>query len=156
MLSKLTGFLHLTRRERCLFLEAFCLSGMVRLALLIIPFRRLSLFLGKQAVESPWDENSESIQVAGAIGRAVETASRYTPWESKCFVQALVAKIMLRQMDIANTLYLGVVRDGRKGLAAHAWLRCGGLMVTGGPGENRFTKVGSFADCKKNVRAERR
>jgi hypothetical protein len=136
------------RRERWLCLEAFCLSGMVRLALLVIPFRRLSLFLGRQAEESPWTENSESVKVARAIGWAVETASRYTPWESKCLVQALVAKIMLRQLGIANTLYLGVARDDRKSLAAHAWLRCGGLVVTGGRAENRFTTVGNFADCQ--------
>jgi len=109
LLRQLKGFLHLTRREQWLFLEAFCLSGMMRLALLIVPFRKLSLFLGSQTEESPWTESNESVLAARAVGWAVETASCYTPWESKCFVQALVAKFMLRQLGIANTLYLGVV-----------------------------------------------
>jgi len=127
-------------------MEAFCLSGMVRMAILVAPFRWVSLFLGRQTAESPWAEDAENIRIAVRIGRVVETASRFTPWESKCLVQALVAKIMLRRLGIANTLYLGVVRDGRKGLAAHAWLRCGEMVVTGGRGRDQFTTVAKFAD----------
>jgi len=146
LLRRLNGFFHLPRRKQWMLLEAFCLSGVMRLALLVVPFRRLAVFLGSQAEESPWEEDDARVQVAGEIGRAVETACCFTPWKSKCFIQALTAKIMLRQLGIANTLYLGMDRNGRKEIEAHAWLRCGELIVTGGRGRERFTTLGKFTD----------
>ena len=91
-------------------------------------------------------EDLAKLEVASRIGRMVEMVSRYTPWESKCLVQAIVGKMMLRQCGIANTLYLGVGRDKGNSLMAHAWLRCGGLVITGRQGRERFTIVGKFAD----------
>jgi hypothetical protein len=46
---------------------------------------------------------------------------------------------------IDNTLYLGVGRDETKGLVAHAWLRCGELILTGG-GREHFMVVGKFSE----------
>ena len=55
---------------------------------------------------------------------------------------------MLRRLGIANTLYLGVGKEEGKGLVAHAWLRCGGTILTGASGCERFTVVGKFADYR--------
>jgi hypothetical protein len=60
-------------------------------------------------------------------------------------VQALAAKIMLTRRGICSTLYLGAAKAG-EGLAAHAWLRSGSVIVTGGPGRERFTVISTFAD----------
>ena len=50
--------------------------------------------------------------------------------------------------SIANTLYLGVAREGGAGAPAiaHAWLRSGHSVVTGAAGRERFTVVATFAD----------
>jgi len=143
---KLMAFFHLSRQEQGLLFKAFCLSGVVRLVVLVLPFRWLSFFLGTHMRESPWEENDTALESAARVGHAVETASQYTPWESKCLVQAIVGKIMLRRLGIASTLYLGVGRDERKDLVAHAWLRCGEIVLTGGQGRDRFTVVSNFAD----------
>lgn len=145
MIRRVIKFFSLSWQDRWLFIEAFCLTGIVRLAILLIPFRRLSMVLGKHMRESPIKEDVVEAEVARRIGWGVETVSRYTPWESKCLVQAIVGKIMLRQYEIANTLYLGVRRDAGS-LVAHAWLRCGATIITGGQGWERFTMVGKFAD----------
>lgn len=87
----------------------------------------------------------EELILARRIGWIVKTVSCYTPWESKCLVQAIVGKIMLRQYGIANTLYLGVGRDERNCLIAHAWLRCADIIITGCHGHERFSVVGTFA-----------
>jgi len=60
-----------------------------------------------------------------------------------CFPQALAATLMLRRRGIRSTLYLGV--DPHRDLDAHAWVRVGGLIVTGGPDEARFVVVSTFA-----------
>lgn len=129
-----------------MFLEAFCLTGVVRLTVLLLPFRWLAPVLGKHMRESSMQEDMVKLEAARRVGRVVETVGRYTPWESKCLVQAIVGKIMLRQRGIANTLYLGVGRDAEKGFVAHAWLRCGETIITGGQSRDRFTMVGKFAD----------
>lgn len=141
-------FFGLPWREQLLFIEAFCLTGVVRLAILLIPFRWMAPALGKHMFESPMKEDSIKLVTAIRIGWIVETASRHTPWESKCLVQAIVGKILLRQYGIANTLYLGVQRDDGKKLVAHAWLRCGETIITGGLCLERFAVVGKFADVR--------
>ncbi len=144
--SRVKKFFHLPWREQWLFLEAFCLTGVVRLAILALPFRWLTPLLGKHMRESPMKEDFIKIESARRVGQVVETVSRYTAWESKCLVQAIAGKIMLRWRGIDNTLYLGVGKDEGKIIVAHAWLRCGGTILTGGQGRERFTIVGKFAD----------
>ena len=150
MLRRIIKYLGLSWWEQRLFIEAFCLTGIVRLAIMLLPFRWLAPALGKHMQESPMIEyNLLKYEVARLIGQVIEKVSRYTPWESKCLVQAIVGKIMLRKRGIANTLYLGVGKNERKSLVAHAWLRCGDKMLTGGQGYRWFTIVSKFSDdCK--------
>ena len=146
MLRKFMSFIRLPWPEKCLFTQAYCLTGMVRLAVLLLPFRWLSPLLGQHMLESPEQEEEVTLEAARQVGWAVETVSRHTPWASKCLVQAIVGKILLRQRGISNTLYLGVGQEDEKGLVAHAWLRSGGLILTGGQDRERFAIVGKFAD----------
>lgn len=146
MISRLIKFFSMSWREQLLFIEAFCLTGVVRFAVLSLPFRWLAPFLGKHMRESPEKEDNLKLEAARRVGRMVEKVSRHTVWESKCLVQAIVCKIMLRRRGIASTLYLGVGKDEKKSLVAHAWLRCGGKILTGGRGVEHFTIVGKFAD----------
>ncbi|WP_304544399.1 lasso peptide biosynthesis B2 protein [Desulforamulus aquiferis] len=146
MLRLLKNFIIMSWREQRLFLEAYCLTGIVRLAIILFPFRRIAPFLGKYMAESSMLEDSVKLAIARRIGQLVTKASRFTPWESKCLVQAMVCKIMLRRRKINSTLYMGVGRDKIKGLVAHAWLRCGKTIISGAQGIKNFTTVGKFAD----------
>lgn len=146
MIKRIKKFVGLSWCEQWLYIEAFCLSGVVRLAILLVPFRWLALPLGKHMRESPMKEEDAKLATAIRIGRVIETMSHYTPWESKCLVQAIVGKIMLRQRGIKNTLYLGLGRDGKKNLIAHAWVRCGEMIITGGRSLELYAIVGKFAD----------
>lgn len=145
MIRRIIQFCGMSWREQLLVMEAFCLTGIVRLAILWLPFRWLALALGKHMQESPPEVNMAEALVAKRIGWGVATVSRYTPWESKCLVQGIVGKIMLRQFGIANTLYLGVNKNGEN-LVAHAWLRCGAMIITGDKGYERFKVISKFAD----------
>lgn len=85
-------------------------------------------------------------QVARRVSWAVRRASGLTPWPSVCLLQAITAKVLLRRRGIPSTLYLGATFDESKSLLAHAWLRCGPLYVTGGPGHEHYGVVASFAE----------
>ena len=138
--------------DRWLLLEVFCLLGVARLALRWIPFRRLARHLGPMQTETSTVAPAEQLVQARRVGLAIARISSYTPWTSNCFPQALVAKHWLRRRHIPTTLYLGVAltkpeaSSTRSEMEAHAWLRCGPFLVTGGHGHERFKVTACFGD----------
>jgi len=129
-----------------LYLKVFCLTGFVRMLILMLPFKRIAKYLGNQGEESPREEDPVKMEASQKIGRAIERISRHTVWESKCLVQAITGKVLLRQLDIANTLYLGVRKNENNELLAHAWLRVGPVIITGKRVMEGFKTVSCFGD----------
>jgi hypothetical protein len=81
-----------------------------------------------------------------AVSQAVVRAARNLPWECKCLVQAMAGKAMLRLRGVSSTLYLGLAKGENEQLCAHAWLRCGNIILTGGRVNGQFTVVSFFGD----------
>jgi hypothetical protein len=140
----LNKFLQRSKLERRLIVEACCLLALARMIVLMVPFRRIAPLLGRTMAESP-PGASQQLTMAQKISWAVQTAGRHTPWESKCLAQAMAAKMMLRRRQIPSTLYLGLAKDEQGELTAHAWLRCGDLILTGGQNYESFTTIATFA-----------
>lgn len=136
----------LSRTDFFLYLKVFCLTGFVRMFILILPFKWIAKYLGDQGTESPREEDPVKLEASRKIGRTIERISRHTVWESKCLVQAITGKILLRQIDIANTLYLGVRKNEKNELLAHAWLRVGSAVITGRQVMKEFKTVSCFGD----------
>lgn len=126
--------------------RVFCLTGLIRLAVLCLPFKWIVPYLGEQGRESPHDAHQLELKLAQRLGRMVENIAPYTPWESKCLVQAITGKMLLRKAGIKNTLYLGVAKDKTGGMIAHAWLRVGPAIVTGRKGQAVFQVISFFGD----------
>lgn len=121
--------------DRLLILEAAAWLGVARFYLVWFPFGWLAPWLRKPAAGLPRPE------LASRIGRAVLTASRHLPWQAACLPQALAAKLMLALRGQGSALHLGAKLDEGGGLAAHAWLTCGGDIVTGGAGLPGYTPL---------------
>ena len=141
-------------QERSWFFVAYPLLGLARLALLILPFRHIAPWLGcnyRTAAVMPLATRRQTLH-ALRIGRAIRTAARYTPWESKCLAQAMVARALLGFRRLPYALYLGVRKDAETDLAAHAWVCTGPVAVTGGHGFRQFTVVGTFVAFAKAER----
>lgn len=133
-------------QERRWFLPAFLLLGLARLALLVLPFRKIAPKLGhemKTGAVVPL-ASGEQMTKALNIGRAVRVAARYTPWESKCLAQAMAARALLGYERLPYALFLGVVRSEKAGLEAHAWVCSGRAAVVGGRSFEGFTVVGTY------------
>lgn len=126
-------------QDKLLILKAFFITGIMRILLILVPFNILKKYMGKYNEESSYnidDRNSDRIE---KIGWVVTKISRYTPWDSKCLVQALTAQTLLRNSGFESTLYLGVRKSSNKSIIdAHAWTRCENIYVTGGNGEKYF------------------
>jgi len=133
--------------ERVLLLEAFLLLAAARLFVLALPFRWLASSLGRHMQEGEAPLAPADLKLARMIGGAVVSASNYTPWESACLPQAAAAKWMLKRRRIPGTVYLGVMKDEDRPetLAAHAWVRCGGIVLTGAPVNSRYTVISTFS-----------
>lgn len=142
---KVKTFFTIDNKLRIEFIQTFIYTGMYRAFILFVPFNKLRKRMGKHKEESAEKVDIEIYRKAKHISWVVTLIASKTPWESKCLVQALTAQKMLKKVDIATTLYLGVRKDGNE-IKAHAWLRCGEYYVTGGAIRDQYAVVAKFAN----------
>lgn len=132
-----------TLNEYTLFAEAWAFLAFARFALLFLPFKRIVPLLGKSMVEASGEAENKT-ELLDAIALAVNRACKYSPWRTKCFEQAIAAKIILKQRRLKSTLYLGVYKDQSDKMQAHAWLKHNTVIVTGGPSIEKYTVINWF------------
>ena len=137
----------LSPTERCLLVEAIGWLGLLRVAVLMLPFRRLASLLG--LTQSDPSEVSLAFRAdhqarTEAIGWAVQGVAARTPWLSTCLVQSLAGYVMLRRHNVPSVVYLGVAKDAGGELIAHSWLRCGDRVVTGGASQHRYSVIAAY------------
>lgn len=142
---KIKKFLKLDFKYKIMFFEAFFYMGIYRMCIKFIPFKKLNKYMGKLNEESTNCININNYRIAKQVGVAILTISRFTPWESKCLVQALTAQKMMKKRKISTTLYLGVKKDDENQLIAHAWIRCGTFYITGGAIRQKYSVVAKYA-----------
>lgn len=132
--------------HRLLLLKAYLLLGILRMAIFLIPFRVLARMLKLTAGDNPDMPSPELKEKAEMIAWAIRAAARRTPWQNACLVRGLAGLVLLRGYGIPCTLFLGVAKGSSspEELEAHAWLRCGGNVITGAEGHERFSVIASF------------
>lgn len=146
---------HLSWAKWRLLFEAGALLVAARLAVWFVPFRRLAKGLGKTMVESPVAETEIQRSLATPIGWSVCELGKRLPWMSQCLVQAVAVTWMLQRRRIPSTLYFGLAKDPDKQLKAHAWVRCGTLVLTGAGGLDQYKIVATFASPDPGTKPER-
>jgi len=146
LLDALRKFSSRSWQERGLFVESFVLLGVMRAAILLFPFRRITSLLGLAQGDTSTMPAADMTIDSATIGWSIQAAAARTPWESACLAQALTGMVMLSRRGIGAILYLGVARDesGAEAMSAHAWLRCGEAILTGAGGVERFSAISSF------------
>ncbi len=145
MWPKLRRFLSLPWRTRLLLLEALLALLFARIAMAVLPFRRIAAWLGAEGWESSADAPADAEARAVEVGRAVTRVAPHVPWDSRCLAQALAGAWMLGRRGIPATLYFGVRKDPEQPFSAHAWLRCGKRIVTGEPEHKTFEVIARFS-----------
>ncbi|WP_051560551.1 lasso peptide biosynthesis B2 protein [Clostridium beijerinckii] len=162
--NMLKTFSRLKLKDKVLIVRVFALTAIARSAILFIPFKKLRKYIGKINEESSFNLSDEEYKIARKISWSISKVAKYTPWESKCLVQALTAQYLLSHSHIESTLYLGVSKEnyinienkkdnsdkdvGKSNLVAHSWIRCGSYYVTGGNGTG-FKVVAKFTRYEK-------
>jgi hypothetical protein len=123
-----------------LFAEAWLFLALARMILLVVPFKRIAARLkDKEGKGNGVDEQGLEM-----IRDAIIRAGSRSPWRTKCFEKALAAKMMLRRRGMASIIYFGVRKDEQLNMHAHAWVKCGERVITGGKGIEQYTLLTAF------------
>lgn len=63
---------------------------------------------------------------------AISAAATRVPWRSDCLIQVMAADRWLMRHGVLGDFYIGVAKTESGDITAHAWLRCGNSVITGG------------------------
>ncbi len=148
MEGRVSRYFKLPASDKRLLAEAFVGHARSRILVAIRPFSRIAEELGKKDFETGWETIEEQRQLLYRISWAVRAAAGKTPWDSKCLVQVMTAKRMLKKRGIESTVYLGIRKKDGKDMAAHAWIRSGDIFLTQVKGKRAFSVVSVFGDEK--------
>lgn len=145
MISKLKTFWNTDSAFKWLALKAIFLLGLGRFTVLMVPFKKIAGWMGEVNYETevmPIDLKNSSLS---QLGKAIRAVSPLTPWKSNCFAQALCAHWLLKAESIEHTIYFGVKFGENKKFEAHAWLRAGDRIITGGSGHREYMVLATFS-----------
>jgi len=147
MLKNVRKYFLLTGQQKKLFFEAYLTLGYYRIAILICTFKSLVSELDQNGNSTGVELFNEKKPFALLIGKAITTAANHIPLESACLVQALTAQRMLRKRNIPGMFHLGVSMNSARNdpLEAHAWLICGGEILTGEVWHENYTIISTFS-----------
>lgn len=131
-MRRLKRFAQLTAVERRILVRVFFVVGVARAALC--------------AFSTDTARKIAAQAAAGASGSldqvvwAVSVASRYLPGVT-CLAQAVAAQALLTESGFPSQVEIGVARDDRRRLQAHAWVVCHGQVVLGGEQPNHYNSI---------------
>jgi transglutaminase superfamily protein len=131
----LRKFWSLNPGERSLLLRTVLLLALLRAALCLLPFARVSDYLARRAKRHPIRQDIPTSSLVWAI----RTAAARIP-HTTCLTQALAAKYQLERSGRNAQLHLGVAKENGR-LLAHAWLECDGETVLGGEIVDRYAPL---------------
>lgn len=86
---------------------------------------------GRRTPASPPLPPAQAEALLDRVAFAVPRAAGHVPWRADCWVQAMAAQAWLARAGVASDIFIGVRQD-RGRFEAHAWLRRGERIVTGG------------------------
>ncbi len=138
-------FLRLSLYQRFLLVEAAMLTGLARLSVLTLPFRWIARVFGRQAELAGQEVAAANQELLKSVRWAFSATSSRVPWNANCLAQAIAATIMLRRRGHEGTVYFGVLKNEAGRCEAQAWLRSGGVIITGAGGLNKFSVVSTFS-----------
>ena len=126
----LSKFLGLPKARRALLAEAAFTLALARVALRVVPFRRLKAYMTRP-VKGPEVAGVARAHLRKEVAWAVRTAARHLPGDTVCFPRGIATQVLLRRRGVGTTLYYGVARTPETGPTAHVWVQDGAQGVMG-------------------------
>ena len=127
--------------EKALFLKAFFLLPGIWVALRVFGFAKV-----ERMASATRAHPRPRFGTAEQVIRNVQRAARLAPGAS-CLPQAIAVKLLMTRRGLAAQLRIGVARDARGALAAHAWVEGEGWTAPCGPVDlHAFTRLTKYGD----------
>jgi hypothetical protein len=127
----LRTYVSLPSSERALVWRTVLLVAAIRIALWVVPLRRVGRLTGM------FDRAKFSVPAGLPIARlewAVRAASRRVAMAS-CLTQALALQCLLVRSGHSSEIHIGVRKDAEAGFQSHAWVECEGNLLLSAPYE---------------------
>lgn len=134
----------LKRSELSLLVKVYLLGIVYSFYVVLFPNRIIFKGLGVKGVESSIGLSEEQESMVLNLEKSIRRIVRFFPWKIRCFARAITAKRILEKHNIPSTIYFGVAKEGKSKMIAHAWLRCGDIIVTGKEEMGIFTPILCF------------
>lgn len=142
-MSKLNRFFNLPFIEKQYFFLAIYYSSISRFLTLFISFKKYSKKIGKQGIETSYEEIENEAFVL-VVKKSINRIKNILPWRFACLEQAITAKKMLNRKNIPSTVYFGLSKSNND-LTAHAWVRVGNKFIAGASNIENFTVIAYFS-----------
>jgi hypothetical protein len=126
MKAKLRTVFSFSARDWILLAQAWSLLLVIDIALRILPFRKVQIWMKSQQ-----EKEISAAQAEILIRRSsdfVELAARNHLYPMTCLRRSLVKQYLLSQRGVNTDLFIGVRRNQEK-LEAHAWLEYQGQPI---------------------------
>jgi len=147
MLKSLITYLKMPASEKALVVRIVIRLTKSRIKIKYKPFRELAAELGdKQGSQLP-DITSSQLDYATRVGVLIGGVSKWLPFRTMCFEQALTASAFLKERGVGHSIHFGVKKNGDQSdqLEAHAWTTCGDAIITGKRGHRQYQEVAVFS-----------
>jgi hypothetical protein len=148
-----TRFSRYLSGDYALALESACALLVAQLAVRCLPTASVTRWIG--LVEGVDTDRPDAAGMADAarIGRYLRRIAPRLPLTVTCLAQALAGAWLLRRRGVGATVHLGLARDEHEGgLAAHAWLSCGDLDLTGAEAKAGYVSVAPLSSIPTSRR----
>jgi len=146
--TNVISFWRMRFKYKLLFLINFVLCGVARASINLFSLKHLTPYFGqfKKTLTVSTLISDKQRRQACLIGKSVRLSAKYTPWDSSCLTQAMVAKFWCRLYSIPYIFYIGFAKSANEpsGYMAHAWITAGSVAVTGGDGLAQYHVVSSY------------
>ncbi len=128
-MEQIRKFISLSTADQSLLLKSAFVLKTITLGLRVLSFQTMRRFLigTRQKAGRAHYSNRPS---ANRIAWAVRVASRYVP-AAMCLAQALAVRMLLEQQGYPSQLHIGVAKNERGRLEAHAWVESQGRIMVG-------------------------
>jgi hypothetical protein len=130
------------------------LCGIARATIALCSYQRIAPWFGHfyhMTVASTLP-SAKQHRRAVMLKRSIQLAAQYTPWNSSCLTQAMVAKFWCQFFNLPYMFFIGLLKNSDKplGKEAHAWVTCGSVAITGGHGFESHHVILSYSSIKRD------
>lgn len=153
---KIKTFRKMPRHQKSLFFINLILCGIAKAVINLFPYKRIAPYFGnfcRMSIASTIPSR-EQIQRVIILRRSIQLAARYTPWDSSCLTQAMVAKFWCQRENIPYMFYIGFAKNSKKPLGeeSHAWVTSGPIAITGDHSFHSHQVVMSYSNIIRPIR----